>query len=338
MAKLRLAFIGCGGQSSLLQANLPWIDSIDYVAACDLDEAKANRNARRFGALKPYTDFHKMIEAEKPDAVAVVGPPQMHHDVGIACLEQGCHIFLEKPPAITAAETQEIADAAADAGKMGMVATHWRHAPAHKMARQLADDAEFGPVLGFRCKYTAPGPRSGIWDTDSTILGYLLGQVIHPVDCMRFLVGQEVSQVFAAITELENGITSYAITFTFDGGAVGTMSLFGGTPVLLMETAITGASGRVVEVVEAQELTYYKEAPIVGEGGYRDNPAITWHQGNLDPSYARPGYLQELTHFASAILAGEQPRSSLDDACTDMAIIEAIIESNAANAPVTLAS
>ena len=336
MAKLRLAFIGCGGQSSLLQANLPWIDTIDYVAACDLESAKAGRNARRFGALKAYTDFREMIEAEQPDAVAICGPPQMHHELGIACLELGCHIFLEKPPAITAAETKEIADAAAAAGRMGMVATHWRHAPAHRMARQLAEEPEFGTVLGFRCKYAAPGPKSGIWDTDSAVRGYLLGQVIHPVDCMRYLVGQEVAQVYAAIAELENGVTSYAITFRFDGGAVGTMNLFGGTPVLLMETAITGASGRVVEVVEAEHLTYYKEGPAVGQGGYQDNPAVTWHQGNLDRSYGRPGYLQELAHFADAILAGEQPRSSLADSYTNMCILEAIIESNATGAPVAL--
>ena len=334
MAKLRLGFIGCGGQASLLQANLPWVDAIDYVAACDLDQGKAERNARRFGAPKAYTDFREMIEAEKPDAVGICGPPQMHHELAIACLGLGCHVFLEKPPAITAAETKEIVDAADAAGKMGMVATHWRHAPAHKMARELAEQAEFGPVLGFRCKYAAPGPRSGIWGTDSAVRGYLLGQVIHPVDCMRFLVGQEVGEVYAAIAELEDGTTSYAITFRFDGGAVGTMNLFGGTPVLLMETAITGAKGRVVEVVEAEHLTYYKEQPTLGEGGYRDTPAVTWQQGNLDRSYGRPGYLQELTHFAEALLAGEQPRASLADAYANMCILEAIIESNATGAPV----
>ena len=337
MAKLRLGFIGCGGQASLLQANLPQVEAIDFVAACDLVREKAEHNARRFGAAAAYVDFREMIEVERPDAVAVCGPPQMHHDVGIACLELGCHIFLEKPPAITAAETQQIADAAEAAGKMAMVATHWRHAPAHRMARQLAEEPEFGDVMGFRCKYAAPGPKSPIWDTDSTVRGYLLGQVIHPVDCMRFMVGQEVAEVYAAIAERDDGTTSYAITFRFQGGAVGTMNLFGGTPVLLMETAITGASGRVVEVVEAEHLTYYKEAPTLGQGGYQDNPATTWHQGNLDRSYGRPGYLQELAHFAAAILAGEQPRSSLADACENMRILEAIIESNATGAPVALA-
>ena len=336
MDTLRLAFIGCGAQASLLQANLPQVEAIDFVAACDLDEAKAGRNARRFGAAAAYTDYGEMLAVEQPDAVAVCGPPPMHHELGLACLERGCHLFLEKPPALTAAQTQELVDAAAAAGKMGMVATHWRHAPAHQMARRIAEEAEFGDVLGFRCTYAAPGPKSPIWDVDSTVRGFLLGQVIHPVDCMRYLVGDEVAEVYAAVAEREDGTTSYAVTFRFAGGAVGTMNLFGGVPALLMETAIAGSSGRCIEVVDAEYVTYYKERPALGQGGYADTPAATWRQGNLDRSYGRPGYLQELAHFAAALLAGEQPRSSLADSLADMRILEAIIESNAAGAPVSL--
>jgi len=329
MDTLRLGFIGCGGQASLLQANLPLIDAIDFVATCDLVAEKAERNASRFGASRAYTDFREMIQTESPDAVAICGPPPMHHELGLACLELGCHIFLEKPPALSAAQTRELVDAAARAGRMGMVATHWRHAPAHQMARRLADEPEFGDVMGFRCKYAAPGPRTPIWDVDSTIRGYLLGQVIHPVDCMRFLVGSEVSHVFAAIAERPDGTTSYAVTFRFQNGAVGTMSLFGGTHTLMMETAIIGASGRAVEIEEAARVRYYKEDPALGAGGYVDTPSVSWHTGNLYRGYARPGYLEELRHFAAALLAGEQPRSSLEDAWHDMRILEAIIESNA---------
>ena len=208
----------------MLQANLPHVASIDFVSACDLEREKADRNARRFGALKAYTDFREMIEAEHPDAVAVCGPPSMHHELGLACLDLGCHVFLEKPPALTAAQTKELVDGAQRAGKMGMVATHWRHAQAHRTARQLAEEEEFGPVLSFRCHYAAPGPKSGIWGAESAVHGYLLGQVIHPVDCMRFLVGQEVVEVYAAISERPDGTTSYAVTFRFDGGAVGNMT------------------------------------------------------------------------------------------------------------------
>jgi len=327
VGKLRMAFIGCGSQASLLQANIALIDAIDFVATCDLVAEKAERNARRFGARAAYTDFREMIEAQKPEAVGICGPPQMHHEVGMACLESGCHVFMEKPPATSAAETRQLVEAARRADRFGMVATHWRHAPAHRMARQLAEDEGFGKVLGFRCKYAAPGPKSPIWGLDGVVRSFLLGQAIHPVDCMRFLVGSEVENLYATIAEEHDGTTSFAITFRFENGAVGTLNLFGGTHTLMMETAIIGASGRCVEVEEAARLRYFKEQPPVGAGGYADTPAITWHQGNLYRGYARPGYIEELEHFAGSLLEGRQPRSSLEDAYRDMAILEAIIES-----------
>lgn len=337
MPKLRMGFIGCGSQASLLQANIAQIDVIDFVATCDLVAEKAERNARRFGARASYVDFRQMIEAEKPDAVGICGPPQMHHELGIACLELGCHVFMEKPPATSAAETHELVEASRRAGKFGMVATHWRHAPAHRMARQLAEQEGFGKVLGFRCKYAAPGPKSALWGLDSVVRSFLLGQVIHPVDCMRFLVGQEVAEVYAAIAEAKDGATSFAVSFRFEGGAVGTMNLFGGTHTLMMETAITGASGRCVEVEEAARLRYFKEQPLVGTGGYTDTPAITWDQGNLYRGYARPGYREELEHFAGSILEGVQPHASLEDAWRDMVILEAIVESARSGEAVRLA-
>ncbi len=336
MSKLRLAFIGCGGQASKLQANLPHIAAIDFVATCDLNLDRAKANARRFGARHAYADFREMIAAEKPDAVAICGPPQMHHELGLACLELGCHIFVEKSPAMTAAQTQELVDAAQQAGKMGMVATHWRHAQAHKTARQLADAPEFGAVMNFRCRYAAPGPKAGIWGGDSAVQGYVLGQVMHPVDCMRFLVGQEVVEVYSAIAEQPDGATSYAVAFRFDQGAVGTMNLFGGTHTLMMETAIIGSSGRCVEVVEAERLTYHKEDPALGAGEYMDTPSIGWRQGNAYRGFGRPGYVEELEHLAQALLAGEQPQTSLASGYEDMRILEAIIESNSLGKPVTL--
>jgi len=121
------------------------------------------------------------------------------------------------------------------------------------------------------------------------------------------------------------------------GGPVGTMNLFGGTHTLMMETAIIGSSGRCVEVVEAERLTYYREQPALGKGGYTDSPSIGWRQGNFYRGYGRTGYLEEFTHFATALLAGQQPRSSLADAYEDMRILEAIIESNATRKPVSLA-
>src|SRR3972149_1683945 len=97
-SKVRLAVIGAGRQcTTALMPSIPFVEEIDLVAICDLRQELAERNARNFGARAACTDFTKMLREEAPDAVMVVGPPQMHEELGLAVLEGGHHLFIEKP-------------------------------------------------------------------------------------------------------------------------------------------------------------------------------------------------------------------------------------------------
>ena len=84
MDKIRVAFIGCGNMSSQLQRCIPLVPEFEFVATCDLVEEKAQSNARRFGALRYYTDYNEMFKHEDLHAVAVVGRPEdkLHRDIG----------------------------------------------------------------------------------------------------------------------------------------------------------------------------------------------------------------------------------------------------------------
>ena len=147
--RVRLGFIGCGNHATtMLFPCLPMIPEVELVATCDLVEERARRNCRRFGGLRWYTDYRKMIEEEQLDAVAVVGPPEMHTELGVACLEAGLHVFMEKPPSVDLEGIKHLCEAAKRTGKYGMVATMWRHAQAHKIAKKIIGSPEFGrPVL-----------------------------------------------------------------------------------------------------------------------------------------------------------------------------------------------
>ena len=125
MDKIRVAFIGCGSMSSILQQCIPHIPEFEFIATCDLVEEKAKANARKFGALRHYTDYNEMFKNEDLNAVAVVGRPEdkLHRDIGIECLKHGYHIYTEKPPATTSESAKMLVDASAEAGKTGMVGT-----------------------------------------------------------------------------------------------------------------------------------------------------------------------------------------------------------------------
>ncbi len=327
MNKIRVAFIGCGGMSSQLQQCIPLIPEFEFVATCDLIEERAKVNARKFGALRYYTDYDVMLKTEELDAVAVVGRPEdkLHRDIGIECLHRGYHIYTEKPPATTVEGAKMLVDASKESGKTGMVGTMWRHAPAHRMTKQLMEEESFGKPCQYHTRYLAPSPRITsvappfAWP-------FMLDQAIHPTDCMRFFMGQ-VSQVFAFGETDESGTLSISVNLRYESGAVGTMVL-GIGPILEAMVFVKGTNNQAIQVFETRKLRRYRVPTWTGTGGgYADTPTDEWDLNTAFHGIGRPGYLEEMRHWAQSLLAGKQPEASHEDAYQNMRVLKAISDS-----------
>lgn len=337
MAQIKLGFIGCGTHSTnSLQPNVAVVDEIDYVASCDLDQARAQKAARRFGAVNHYTDYKEMLRKEALDAVAIVGPPTMHHKVGLDCLNEGVHIFIEKPPALTSQGVKELAEAAKRNSKMGMVATMWRHQQAHVLMKQIMSAPEFGKPFHFEARFLAPDPVKPIWGYETVEKSYLMGQGVHLIDCARFLMG-EVAQVQCLSSAAAEGAVALSIVARFANGATGLIGLASGAPILQQHMLAMGDGREIVEVFNHDRLRAFKKQSWCGTpGGYRDFPSLEWNPGSYYRGFARHGYAEELRHFAQSIAANTQPLASLEDGYQAMRILEAIEESRVKGAAVSL--
>lgn len=328
MTQIRVAFIGCGGMSSKLQQCIPMISEFEFVATCDLIEERAKANARKFGALGYYADYNEMLNREELDAIAVVGRPEdkLHRDIGIECLKQGYHIYTEKPPATTVEGAKMLLDASIESGKTGMVGTMWRHAPAHRLAKDLMGEKEFGVPCQYHTRYLAPSPR--IHSADSPFgWRFMLDQAIHPADCMRFFMGT-VSELFAyGVADGGTGTLSISVNLRYKSGAIGTMTL-GIGPVLETMVFIKGTNDHAIQVFDMRKLRRYRAPTWTGAGGgYADTPTEEWDLGTALHSIGRPGYLEEMRHWAQSLLNGERPEASLEDAYQNMRLLKAISDS-----------
>src|SRR3954453_22157979 len=110
---IRLGMVGCGGLTP--SGHIPCVAALEtdpVVAVCDLREEAARRAAARFPGSRVYTDAARLLE-EELDAVFVCAPPAVHEAVTLAALERGRHVFLEKPPSMSAAGARRLVDAAA---------------------------------------------------------------------------------------------------------------------------------------------------------------------------------------------------------------------------------
>ena len=220
----RLAFIGAGGFASAnIYPAIPMLPVIDLVAVCDIDRAKAERNARCFGARAVYTDLHAMLDTEKPDGVFVIGPAPQQYELAPHVLKRGIPVYTEKPSANTAAEAKELAEIAEANGTWGQCGYMKRFAACYTVAKEILAKPEFGDLHIVNAKF-GQGPYPQIWGIDSAKRAFLIGQCCHIFDLCRYFAGDPVS-VSALIKQVTDTQFTYLITVEYATGIIGHINL-----------------------------------------------------------------------------------------------------------------
>ena len=114
---LKIAIIGCGKIADGHVEQIRAIGRGEVVAVCDTEPLMVEQLAVRMGIPHRFTDVQEMLRVCQPDVVHIATPPESHVALAYLVLKAGCHVFVEKPFALTAAEAQIILDAARAAGK-----------------------------------------------------------------------------------------------------------------------------------------------------------------------------------------------------------------------------
>jgi predicted dehydrogenase len=330
---IRIGIIGCGGLTQAV--HLPCLASLEtfqVVAACDLREEAARRAAARCPGSRSYTEWPRLLE-EALDAVLICAPPAVHEEVTLAALARGLHVFLEKPPSMTAAGARRLVDAAAGRPQRTMVGTMWRHAPAHQMAKELSQAPEFGQVLTFYGRYLCPGPGMRMdWGLDrhddvQMMRFFMLDHIVHLADATRFFMG-DLAQVQAIRSHTQGESYALAVNLWFASGLVGSWTLAFRAPAFEGMVTLLGDGPATVQVRNWQQLEYIPPRPLIGRGGYNDHPAVRWDGGiGFADGVIRPGYREEWQAFARSIREGSECHANVEDAWQAMRIVEALLES-----------
>jgi len=312
MGALRVGFIGCGRHATKMLYPSLHLAQMELVAVCDLDEAKAQRNAHWFGAERFYTDHRRMLDEKRLDAVLICTGPASHAALALDCIERGLPIFVEKPPALNLDQVERLRERSEALAVPVMVGTMKRHALIYRRMKEVIESSDFGPISAVQAKM-AVGWKNG------NGFALLLDVGIHLIDLLRFLVG-DVTEVVHRKYERNGTHISYAILLTFASGAVG--SLFVSDQHQWMRAnervEITG-DGQFVIADNLVRLAHY----------HPNGEVVVWEPGQSIPNdenlyYFISGYAGELQAFAEAIRQGKPMHASLADACAEMRVIKAI--------------
>ncbi len=105
---LKTAIVGCGKIADSHAEQLQYINGCEIVAVCDREELMAKQLFERFPIRAHFNNLEEMLEKAQPDVVHITTPPQSHFELGRLCLEHGCHIYVEKPFTVDAAQASEL--------------------------------------------------------------------------------------------------------------------------------------------------------------------------------------------------------------------------------------
>jgi len=169
---------------------------VRLVAAADPDDGARAHARDVLGYARTTAAFREVIEDPEVDVVSICAPNALHREVALAAASAGKPFWIEKPMGRSAAESRDIARAAADAGLVTAVGFNYRHAPAVARARELVRGGEIGRVTNVRVRlladYSADPLGALTWRfrrdrAGSGVLGDLLS---HGADLAQFVAGR----------------------------------------------------------------------------------------------------------------------------------------------------
>ena len=124
-------------------------DGAELVAVCDVDAARANAAAERYGA-KAYTDLGQLLADPAVDAVALQLPHQLHHRLAKQALQAGKHVIVEKPLTVSEIEADDLIATAAEYGVRLAAAENTRFVGAYVELEKVVRAGTLGEIRMIR--------------------------------------------------------------------------------------------------------------------------------------------------------------------------------------------
>jgi len=252
----RVAHAGVGGWGRNVArvvgelADLAWI--------CDTDEERQAQYGARYPQARVTGAFEDLLADDTVDAVVIATPVPTHHALAKQALEAGKHVFVEKPPAMTGAEMEELVALAEQHDLVLMPGHLLLYHPGLRKVKELVDAGELGEVA---CVYGNRQNLGVIRSNENALLS--LG--VHDLSVILWLLGEEPSEAVAHGTAfLQDGIEDVVFCFLrFPSGKVAHMHLSWLDPHKMRKMTVVGREKMVVfdDMELERKVTVYEKAP-----------------------------------------------------------------------------
>ena len=298
----RIAVVGLGAMGRNHLRVLSELEGTELVAVCDLDRDTAAAAGRTY-SVPHFSSWDEMFAGERIDAVIMAVPTRFHLEAGLAALEHGLNVLVEKPIAANLDEGRRLVAAVAKAGRVLAVGHLERFNAAVRELQRRVAAGELGRLFQVQARRLGPFPAR-IRD-----VGVVIDLATHDLDVIGHIVNSQVQRLYAETeqrihTEHEDILNAL---LKFESGVLGVLQVNWLTPTKIRELTVLGERGMFVCNYLTQELTYFNNADVLrGEESRRQPRAVTEGESVTFPISPSEPLRVELEAFVAAV-RGERP-------------------------------
>lgn len=326
------ALIGCG-RIAVNHIKAAVSNGLRIAAVCDVKPEAMETLLGKFGlekdaSIRRYTDYKKLLEENRLQLAAIATESGSHAEIALDCISRGVPVIVEKPMAMSMADAEEIVRRSRELGVKVCACHQNRFNLAVQETRRALEAGRFGRLshgsIHVRWNrnrdYYAQAPWRGTWAQDG---GCLMNQCIHGIDLLRWMMGDEVDEVYGVTRRqfhdyLECEDVGMAVV-KFKNGAIGT---------------IEGTSNVYPKNLE-ETLYLFGQTGTVKLGGASTNHIDVWEFADADEADKRNQGLREETSnvygnghtslYADMIEAIRRDRSPYVDAVAGRNALEMVL-------------
>ncbi len=195
------------------------------VGVADHDPERTQRMAQQLG-VQAFESYEALLAAPDLDAVVIGSENVRHRELTEMAASAGKHVLCEKPLATTVADGEAMIAACKNAGVQLMTAFPCRYSPVMLRMKAALESGDAGEIVAFRGTNRGRNPNGWFVDKALSGGGATIDHTVHVTDLMRWILRDEVKEVYA---EISNGIGHQEfddvgfLSLTFQNGVFGTL-------------------------------------------------------------------------------------------------------------------
>jgi predicted dehydrogenase len=304
---VRLGLIGYGYWGPNLARCFSEAPNAQLAAVHDCSPDALRKAGQRYPHARMVGNLEEFLRDPGLDAVAIATPVRSHYALGLAALQAGKHVLIEKPMACTSQEARRLVDEAERRDRVLMVDHTFVYTGAVRKVRELVAAGELGQIH----YYDSTRVNLGLLQKDINVVWDL---AVHDLSILDFVLGERPAAIAATAASHVPGSpeTMAFLTLFFDSGTLAHINVNWLAPVKVRQVLIGGSRKMIVydDVQPSEKVKVYdKGVTVTPQGEALYDLLIGYRSGDIwTPQLPTAEALRiEVDHFAECIETGARP-------------------------------